>query len=135
MLITTCCNIGEVAVCAKFHQRSKPMKYVLGDSRCRLNFILQLVEVGVEYNIGLPLLVHVARVPQRTKLRGYSSQAMKAMSMRNQLKWNSYPWSCAPLQSISNWFTRLCAQFICSPLVHFLARSTMKPVTCVGFFL
>ena len=64
------CDIGEVAVCTEFDQRSKPMKYIWGDSRCRLNCILQLVEVGVEDNIGLPLLVHVAGVPQRTKLHG-----------------------------------------------------------------
>jgi hypothetical protein len=70
MLITTCCNIGEVAVYAKFHQRYKPMQYVWGDSWCRLNCILQLIEVGVEDNIGLPLVVHVAVVPQRTKLHG-----------------------------------------------------------------
>jgi hypothetical protein len=70
MLITTCCNIGEVVLHAKFHQRFKPMKYVWGDSWCRLNFILQLVEVGVEDSIGMPLLVHVARVPQHTELHG-----------------------------------------------------------------
>jgi hypothetical protein len=70
MLITMHCNIGEVVVCAKFHQRSKPMKYVWGDSRCRLNCILQLVEIGVEDRIGLPLLVHAIRVPQRRKIHG-----------------------------------------------------------------
>jgi hypothetical protein len=64
-----------------------------------------------------------------------SSQAMKVISMSNQLKWNSYPWSCASLQSSSSWFTRYYAQFICSPSVHFPARSTMNPVTCVGLFL
>jgi hypothetical protein len=63
MLITVHCNIGEVAIRAKFHQRYKPMKYVWGDPRCRLNCIPQLVEVGVEDSIGLPLLVHVAGVP------------------------------------------------------------------------
>jgi hypothetical protein len=68
MLITMCCNIGEMVVHVEFHQRYKSMKYVWGDSRCRLNFILQLVEIGVEYNIGLPLLVHVTGVPQRTEL-------------------------------------------------------------------
>jgi hypothetical protein len=46
------------------------MKYIWGDSRCRLNFILQLVEVGVEDNIGLPMLVDVTGVPKHTKLRG-----------------------------------------------------------------
>jgi hypothetical protein len=57
------------------------------------------------------------------------------ISMRSQLKWNSYPWYCASLQSSSNWFTRYYAQFICSPSMHFHARSTMNPVTWVGRFL
>jgi hypothetical protein len=70
MFIIACCNVDEVEIRAKLHQRSKPMKCVQGDSWCRLNCIFQLVEVGVEYNIRLPLLVHVAGVPQRTKLRG-----------------------------------------------------------------
>jgi hypothetical protein len=70
MLITARCNIGEVVVYAKFHQRSKPLQYVWGDRQCRLNIILQLVEVGVEDNIGLPLLVHVTGVPHCTKLHG-----------------------------------------------------------------
>jgi hypothetical protein len=46
------------------------MKYVCSDLRCRLNCILQLVELGVEDNIGLPLLVHVVGLPQHTKLCG-----------------------------------------------------------------
>jgi hypothetical protein len=69
MLITACYNIGEVAIRAKFHQRYKPMKYIWGDPWCILNCILQLVEVGVEDNIGLPLLAHVTGVPQGTELR------------------------------------------------------------------
>ena len=46
------------------------MKCVQGDARCRLDCDLQLVVLGVEDHIGLPLLVHVAGVPQHTKLRG-----------------------------------------------------------------
>jgi hypothetical protein len=70
MFITARYNIDEVAIYAKLHQRSKPMECVWGDSRCRLNCSFQLVEVGVEDNIRLPPLVHVAGVPQRTKIHG-----------------------------------------------------------------
>jgi hypothetical protein len=60
------CDIGEVTVCAKFHQRSKPMKCVGCDAWCRLDGILQLSVVSVEDDIGFPLLVHVVGLPQRT---------------------------------------------------------------------
>jgi hypothetical protein len=70
VLINTCCDIGEVAIHAEFYQRSKPGKCVWGEARCRLDFILQLVVIGVEDDIGLPLLVHVTGVPQRTELCG-----------------------------------------------------------------
>ena len=69
MLISVHCDIGEVAVCAKFDQRYKPMKCVWCEARCILDCILQLFLISVEDDIGLPLLVHVAGVPQRTKLR------------------------------------------------------------------
>jgi hypothetical protein len=114
-LISTHCDIGEVVFCVECDQRSKPMKCVWCDVRHRLDFILQLILISMEDDIGLPLLVHVTRVPQRIELHGQwfeafyiqksgtsgSSQVMKVMSMRNQLKWNSYPWSCACLQSSS----------------------------------
>jgi hypothetical protein len=64
------CDIGEVTVCAEFHQRSKPMKCVRCDAQCRLDCILQLIVIRVEDGIGLPLLVHVDGVPQRTELHG-----------------------------------------------------------------
>jgi hypothetical protein len=70
VVINARCDIGEVAVCAEFYQRYKPMKCVWGEARCRLDFILQLVVIGVEDGIGLPLLVHVVGVPQRTELHG-----------------------------------------------------------------
>ena len=70
MLISARCDIGEVAVHTEFYQRSKPMKCVWGEAWCRLDCILQLVVIGMKYNVGLPLLVHVTGVPQRTELRG-----------------------------------------------------------------
>ena len=70
VLISARCDIGEVVVCAKFYQRSKHVKCVWGEARCRLDCILQLVVIGVEDDIGLPLLVHVIGVPQCTELRG-----------------------------------------------------------------
>jgi hypothetical protein len=79
MFITARSNVDEVAIHAKLHQRSKPMKCVRGDSRCRLNCSFQLVEVGVEYNIRLPLLVDVTGVPWCTKLR---SQWFKRFDLR-----------------------------------------------------
>jgi hypothetical protein len=69
VLISACCDINEVAVCAELHQGSKPVECVWGDARCRLDGILQLVVIGVEDDIGLPLLVHVIGVPQGTELR------------------------------------------------------------------
>jgi hypothetical protein len=63
MLINRHCNIGEVVVCTKFHQGSKPVKCVQGDARCRMNCDLQLVVICVEDRIGLPLLFHVVGVP------------------------------------------------------------------------
>jgi hypothetical protein len=79
VLINACCDIGEVAVHIEFCQRSKPMKCVLGEERCRLDCILQLVVIGMEDNIGLPLLVHVAGVPQRIELHG---QCFKGFDLR-----------------------------------------------------
>jgi hypothetical protein len=70
MFIIARCNVDEVAIRAKLHQRSKPMKCVQGDSQCRLNCSFQLVEVGVEDNIRLPLLVHVTRLPYRIEICG-----------------------------------------------------------------
>jgi hypothetical protein len=70
VLINAHCDIGEVAVHAEFYQRSKPMKCVWGEVQCRLDCILQLVVIGMEDGIRLPLLVHVTRVPQRTKIHG-----------------------------------------------------------------
>jgi hypothetical protein len=117
VLIYMRCDVGEVTICVEFHQKSKPMKSVGCNAWCRLNGIPQLSIVCMEDNIGLPFFVHFVGVPQRTKLhatRGSkgsifgnvapssSSHAMKAMSMRNQVKWNSYPWSCAFLQSSSS---------------------------------
>jgi hypothetical protein len=46
------------------------MKCVWGVVRCGLDCILQLVVIGMEDGIGIPLLVHVVGVPQRTELRG-----------------------------------------------------------------
>jgi hypothetical protein len=69
VLISVHCDIGEVAVHAKFYQRSKPMKCVLGEVWCRQDCILQLVVISMEDDIGLPLLVHVAGVPQRIELQ------------------------------------------------------------------
>jgi len=46
------------------------MKCVRCDAQCRLDGILQLSVVSVEDDIGLTLLVHVAGVPQRTKIHG-----------------------------------------------------------------
>jgi hypothetical protein len=70
VLISARYDIGEVDVRAEFYQRYKPMKCVLGEARCRLDFILQLVVISVEDDIELPLLVHVTGVPQCTELRG-----------------------------------------------------------------
>jgi hypothetical protein len=64
------CDVGKVTICTEFHQRSKPMKCVGCDARCRLNGIIQLSVVSMEYSIGLPLVFHVARVPQRAELHG-----------------------------------------------------------------
>jgi hypothetical protein len=66
MLISVHCNIGEVVVHVEFHQGSKPVKCVRGVSWCRLDCDLQLVVIGMEDGIGLPLLVHIAGVPQHT---------------------------------------------------------------------
>jgi hypothetical protein len=66
VLINTLCDIGEVVVHAKFYQSSKPMNCVWGEAWSRLYCILQLVLIYVEDDIGLPLLVHVVGVPQRT---------------------------------------------------------------------
>jgi hypothetical protein len=63
VLISVHCDIGEVAVHAEFYQSYKPMKCVWGDARCRLDCIVQLVLIGMEDDIGLPLVVHVAGVP------------------------------------------------------------------------
>jgi hypothetical protein len=63
MLVSEHCDIGEVAVRAEFYQRYKPMKCVWGEARCRLNCIRQLVVIGMEDGIRLPLLVHVIGVP------------------------------------------------------------------------
>ena len=60
VLISTRCDIGEVAVCVEFDQRSKPMKCVWCEAQCTLDCILQLIVISVEDGIGLPLLVHVA---------------------------------------------------------------------------
>jgi hypothetical protein len=68
VLICTRCDVGEVTICAEFHQRYKPMKCVWCDAQYRLNGILQLSVLIMEYKIRLPLFVHVARVPQRTEL-------------------------------------------------------------------
>jgi hypothetical protein len=70
MLINARCNVGEVAVCIEIHQGSKPVKCVQDDAWCRLDCDLQLVLVGVEYDIALPLFSHVAGIPQCTKLHG-----------------------------------------------------------------
>ena len=65
MLISTHCNVGEVVVHAELHQGSKPVKCVQGDAWCRLDCDLQLVVIGMEDDIGLPLIFHVAGMPQR----------------------------------------------------------------------
>jgi hypothetical protein len=59
MLISVRYNIGEVAVRVEFHQGSKPVKCVQGDVRCRLDCDLQLVVIGMEDDIRMPLIVHV----------------------------------------------------------------------------
>jgi hypothetical protein len=69
VLISVCCDIGEVAVCAEYYQMYKPMKCVWGEVWCRLDCIFQLVVIRVEDGIGLPWFVHVTGVPQCTKLR------------------------------------------------------------------
>jgi hypothetical protein len=46
------------------------MKCVWGEAWCRPDCILQLVLTGVEDGIGMPLLVHVTRVPHRTECCG-----------------------------------------------------------------
>ena len=69
MLINARCNVGEVAVHAELHKGSKLAKCVRGDARCRLDCDLQLVVVGVEDDIALPLFAHVVGIPQRTELR------------------------------------------------------------------
>jgi hypothetical protein len=63
-------DVGEVTICAEFHQRSKPMKSIGCNAWCRLNGIPQLSVVCMEDDIGLPLFVHVTGVPHRTKLCG-----------------------------------------------------------------
>jgi hypothetical protein len=68
VLIWALCDVGEVTIYVEFHQRSKPMKCFGCNERCRLNGILQLSVVSVEDNIGLPLFVHVAGVPQCTEI-------------------------------------------------------------------
>jgi hypothetical protein len=37
VLINACCDIGEVAIHVEFDQRSKPMKCVWCEARCRLD--------------------------------------------------------------------------------------------------
>jgi hypothetical protein len=61
-------DIGEVVVRIEFYERSKLVKCVWGEVRCRLDCILQLVEIGMEDSIRLPSLVHVTGVPQHAKL-------------------------------------------------------------------
>jgi hypothetical protein len=51
------CDVGEVMICAEFHQWSKPMKHVGCDVWCRLNGIIQLSLVSMEDDIGLPLFL------------------------------------------------------------------------------
>jgi hypothetical protein len=64
-------DVGELTICVKFHQRSKPMKSVGCNAWCRLNGIPQLSVVRMEDGIGLPLFVHVTGVPRRIELRGH----------------------------------------------------------------
>ena len=46
------------------------MEGIRGHPGLRLDGLFQLVVVSMEDNIGLPLLVHIIRVPQGTKLHG-----------------------------------------------------------------
>jgi hypothetical protein len=57
-----------VTFCAKLHQGPKPVEGVRSDARCRLDFDIQLIVVGVEDVIEFPMLVHITQVPQGTKL-------------------------------------------------------------------
>jgi hypothetical protein len=46
------------------------VKCVRGDAWCRMDCNLQMVVIGMEDDIGLPLLVHVVGIPERTELCG-----------------------------------------------------------------
>jgi hypothetical protein len=68
-----------VSVGVELHQGPKPVEGVHSDERCRLDCNLQLIVVGVEDGIRLPLLVHITRVPQGTEL---SSQRLKGLNVQ-----------------------------------------------------
>ena len=64
------------------------MKCVGCDAWCRLNGILQLSAISVEYDIGLPLFFHVAGVPQHTKLH---SQGFEGFDLRKRGSLGKFP--------------------------------------------
>jgi hypothetical protein len=70
VLISARCDIGEVEVHVEFDKTYKPMKCVWCEAQCRMDCILHLVVISMEDGIGLPLLFHVARVPQCTEICG-----------------------------------------------------------------
>jgi hypothetical protein len=64
------------------------MKSVGCNAWCRLNGIPQLSVVRMEDDIGLPLFVHVAGVPQRTELHG---QGFEGFDLRKRGSLGQFP--------------------------------------------
>jgi hypothetical protein len=68
VLASTHYDVYKVPVCIEIHQGPKPIEGVRSDARCRLDSDIQLIVVGMEDDIGFPLLVRITRVPQGTEL-------------------------------------------------------------------
>jgi hypothetical protein len=88
MLISMHCDIDEMAVCAEFHQGPEPVESIWGYGRFRLDSSLQLVVIGVDDGILLPLLVHVTGVPQCTEL---CSQRFNGLDVREGCTFRHLP--------------------------------------------
>jgi hypothetical protein len=63
---------------------------IQGHPRLRMDGLFQLVVVIMEDKIGLPLLVHISRVPQGTELRGQRFEGLDVGEGRTfrHFSWN-----------------------------------------------
>jgi len=98
-------NINKMPICMRFHKRPEPVQVVWCHTREGLNIPPKMKVIGMKYCVWLPLLSHIAQIPEHGELRskqlewidvreGHTfrhSQVVNAMRIKSQLKWNSYP--------------------------------------------